>query len=143
MGRLPRACYRGLMRTDIDRNAIGIAFILAGVTAISVNDMLIKQLSGGYPLHQMVFIRSSIGILFSLVLVRWEGGFHLLRTSTPGLHVLRGVMVVISNMSFFAALAVPWGGGERRQRNSAVEGGQREVSWASSGATRSRDPSAH
>lgn len=101
-----RACYRGPMRADIDRNAIGIAFILAGVTAISVNDMLIKQLSGGYPLHQMVFIRSSIGILFSLLLVRWEGGLHLLRTSTPGLHVLRGVMVVISNMSFFAALAV-------------------------------------
>lgn len=94
------------MQSGIDRNAIGIAFILAGVTAISLNDMLIKQLSGGYPLHQMVFIRSSIGILFSLLLVRWEGGFRLLVTRTPWLHVLRGVMVVISNMSFFAALAV-------------------------------------
>jgi S-adenosylmethionine uptake transporter len=94
------------MAAQIDRNAIGIAFILSGVTAISVNDMLIKQLSGGYPLHQMVFIRSSIGILFSLMLVRWEGGFHLLKTRQPGLHTLRGTLVVVANMSFFAALAV-------------------------------------
>ena len=94
------------MAGPIDRNAAGIGFILAGVTAISLNDMLIKQLSGGYPLHQMVFIRSFIGILFSLMLVRWEGGFHLLKTRQPGLHVLRGVLVVIANMTFFAALAV-------------------------------------
>ncbi|MCM2563005.1 DMT family transporter [Lutimaribacter sp. EGI FJ00015] len=94
------------MGSQIDRNTAGIVFILAGVTAISVNDMLIKQLSGGYPLHQMVFIRSSIGILFSLMLVRWEGGFHLLKTRQPSLHLLRGVLIVISNMTFFAALAV-------------------------------------
>ena len=50
------------MNPQIDRNAAGIAFILAGVAAISVNDMLIKQLSGSYPLHQMVFIRSALGL---------------------------------------------------------------------------------
>ena len=33
---------------------IGILFILIGMTFMSVNDMLIKQLSGSYPLHQMV-----------------------------------------------------------------------------------------
>ncbi len=84
----------------------GIAFILVGMAAISVNDMLIKQLSGGYPLHQMVFIRSAIGICFSLVLVQFEGGFGILRTKTPFLHVIRGLLVVVSNMTFFTALAV-------------------------------------
>ena len=53
-------------------NAAGIGFVLLGVVAISINDMLIKQLSGGYPLHQMVFLRSAIGIVFSLILVQWE-----------------------------------------------------------------------
>ena len=33
-----------------------IAFILAGMVCISLNDMLIKLLSDGYPLHQMVFV---------------------------------------------------------------------------------------
>ena len=88
------------------RSAAGIVFIVIGMLAISINDMLIKQLSGGYPLHQIVFIRSAIGILFSLVLVQMEGGWRILKTRQPGLHILRGLMVVISNMSFFLALAV-------------------------------------
>lgn len=84
----------------------GIVFILAGMVCISINDMLIKQLSGDYPLHQMVFVRSAIGIVFSLVMVQLEGGFGILRTATPGLHLLRGLLVVIANMAFFTALAV-------------------------------------
>ena len=84
----------------------GIAFILLGMFCISINDMLIKQLSGGYPLHQMVFVRSAIGICFSLVLVQFEGGWGILRTRRPWLHVLRGLMIVGANMGFFTALAV-------------------------------------
>lgn len=87
-------------------NVTGILFVLAGMLSISINDMLIKQLSGGYPLHQMVFIRSGIGIVLSLMLVQWEGGWHILKTRTPGLHLLRGALVVVSNLSYFAALAV-------------------------------------
>lgn len=86
--------------------AAGIGFILVGILAISINDMLIKLLSGGYPLHQMVFTRSIIGIFFSLILVQLEGGWHILRTKTPGLHLLRGVMLVTANLTFFTALAV-------------------------------------
>ena len=96
-------------QTSLDlanRPAAGIAFIVLGMTAISVNDMLIKQLSGSYPLHQMVFIRSFIGIAFSLGLVQLEGGASILRTRTPMLHALRGLLIVISNLTFFTALAV-------------------------------------
>ncbi len=88
-----------------NRAGLAILSILAAMFAISINDMLIKQLSGGYALHQIVFARSAIGILLSLVLVHFEGGFHLLRTRQPGLHVMRGIMIVISNMTFFVALA--------------------------------------
>lgn len=92
--------------THRDSATLGIFFILVGMAAISINDMLIKALSGGYPLHQLVFTRSSIGLLFSIIFLQMEGGWHLLKTSTPGLHILRALMVVISNMSFFAAIAV-------------------------------------
>lgn len=84
----------------------GIAFILIGIVAISVNDMLIKFLSGGYPLHQMVFTRSFIGIGFSLALVQVEGGWRILKTDQPGLHLLRGLLIVSANLTFFTALAV-------------------------------------
>lgn len=94
------------MTTASTRPAYGIALILAGMLAISVNDMLIKQLSGGYPLHQIVFTRSLIGLAFSLIMVQVEGGLSILKTRNPGLHLVRGILVVLSNMTFFVALSV-------------------------------------
>jgi len=88
-----------------NRAGLAIGCILLGILGISVNDMLIKQLSGGYPLHEIVFVRSGIGIIFGLMLVRLEGGLHLLRTDQGWLHLLRGLMLVTSNMTYFLALA--------------------------------------
>ena len=93
--------------TQLPHNRAGLAilFVLCGVLAISVNDMLIKRLSGGYPLHEIVFARSLLALLFSLVLVQMEGGWQILKTRRPLLHAVRGLLVVVANMSFFAALA--------------------------------------
>lgn len=88
-----------------NRPGLAILFILIGMLAISFNDMFIKQLSGGYPLHEIVFARSALGILISLVLVQLEGGMALLKTDQPGPHILRCVLIVVSNMTFFVALA--------------------------------------
>lgn len=91
--------------TTPNRATAGIAFILVGMVVISINDMLIKRLSGDYPLHQIIFIRSTIGLCFTLLLVQMEGGWTILRTRRPGLHVVRGLLVVVSNMTYFVALA--------------------------------------
>ncbi len=91
---------------SINRPGLGILFICIGIVAISINDLLIKMLSGGYPLHQMVFARSAIGLVFTMVFVWMEGGLSILHTRTPWVHALRGVLVVGANMTYFAALAV-------------------------------------
>lgn len=91
--------------TAHNRAGLGIAFVLAGVCAISINDMLIKQLSGGYPLHQIVFVRSFIGLMVLMAVVRFEGGWRILATDQPWVHVLRGGLIVVANMSFFVALS--------------------------------------
>lgn len=88
-----------------NRAGLAILFVLGGVFSISINDMLIEQLSGGYPLHQIVFFRSLVGFMVLMIFVRAEGGLSLLRTNQPLVHLLRGVMVVISNMAFFLALS--------------------------------------
>ncbi|MHA6263318.1 DMT family transporter [Arenibacterium sp. CAU 1754] len=88
------------------RPGLGILLVTLGIVAISINDMLIKQLSGGYPLHQIVFVRSAIGLVLTLAVVQMEGGLIVLHTRTPVLHAVRGMMVVISNMCFFLALAM-------------------------------------
>lgn len=83
-----------------------IVLILLGMACISVNDMLIKLLSGGYPLHQMVFIRSAIGIIATCGFVWLEGGWRILKTDRPGLHLIRAALIVAANMIYFAGLAV-------------------------------------
>ena len=88
-----------------NRPALGILFIVMAMAAISINDMLIKQLSGGYPLHELVLIRSVIGISITMIILQFEGGWRELKTKTPALHALRGIIIVISNMTFFTALA--------------------------------------
>lgn len=93
------------MTENLNRPSAGIFFIVIGVVAITLNDIMIKLLSGGYPLHEMVFIRSGLGICFGLIFVQLEGGFGILRTKTPWLHLMRGIIIVISNMTYFAALA--------------------------------------
>jgi len=91
-----------------DRNIAGwgIFFVVVGMFCISINDLLIKKLSGDYPLHELVFVRSGIGILFSLMIVQFEGGWRILKTRNPGLHALRGLLIVAANMTYFVALAV-------------------------------------
>lgn len=94
------------MVVDVEnKQTLGIAFVLVGILCISINDMLFKALSGDYPLHQLVFMRSGIGLALSLILVRLEGGWHILKVRRPGLHMLRGLLLVAANMSYFAALA--------------------------------------
>lgn len=94
-----------MTQTSQNRAGAAIAFVLVGMLCISVNDLMIKRFSADYPLHQTVFLRSGIGILFSLILVYYEGGLRILRTRQPGWHAFRGLLIVIANMSFFAALA--------------------------------------
>ena len=92
------------MNTAFDTTRLGIAAILVAMFLISINDMLIKSLSGGYPLHQIVFIRSSIGIVLTFGLLMWEGGLGLLRTGRVVLHILRAGFVVMANSAIYAAL---------------------------------------
>ncbi len=83
---------------------LGIFCMLAGMFLISVNDMLIKSLSGGYPLHQLVMFRALVGLVFTLFLLRMEGGWSLLRTGRPLLHLLRALLIVFANTMIYAAI---------------------------------------
>ena len=94
------------MTTRSPSSLTGIWFILGGMFAISLNDVLIKGFSGAYPLHQLVFTRSAIGLFFSLIIVQLEGGWRILKTDQPVLHTVRALMIVVSNMTFFSAIAV-------------------------------------
>ena len=71
---------------------------------ISIMDTMIKMLSGGYALHQLVFIRAVISLVI-LLPVLFRHGIMALHTRRPGAHILRGLLLVIANMTFFTGLA--------------------------------------
>jgi len=71
---------------------------------ISIMDTVIKMLSGGYALHQLVFIRAAVSMIILLpILLRH--GIMALNTERPGAHLLRGLLLVMANMTFYTGLA--------------------------------------
>jgi len=85
---------------------LGIASALGASCFFSINDSSIKFLSGGYALHQIVLIRSLIGMCVMMAIVLpSHAGLGAFRTRRLGMHLVRGGFVVISNFCFFLGLA--------------------------------------
>ena len=79
---------------------------MLAVLFFSVNDASIKFLSGDYALHQIVLVRSLVGLLVLLtIFIPFHGTFSVLRTQRLGMHFLRGLAVVFANLTFFLGLA--------------------------------------
>lgn len=85
-------------------NAKGIAFLVAGVAVFSVQDLILKLLSGAYPLHQAMVFRSLTAIPFLLLLVRAEGGLHSLFTPGTGAMIRRGGIMLLAYTCYYIAL---------------------------------------
>jgi S-adenosylmethionine uptake transporter len=88
-----------------DAKIIGILSIMGAALLLTGSDSVIKWLSPHYPLHEIVLVRAVVALLFILVLVKLEGGFAVLRTRRPWLHLFRGLLIVIANMAFFLGIA--------------------------------------
>ncbi len=85
---------------------LGALCASVSVVFFSINDVAIKFLSGGYALHQVVLIRSVIGLLIIVaVIAPLTTGCAIARTRKLKMHMLRGLCVVFANMTFFLGLA--------------------------------------
>jgi len=92
--------------TNRNTNLIGITSAVGAGVFFTINDTVIKFLSDGYALHQIVLIRSTIGMAITLgVLMPLMGGYTHLRTTRLKAHMLRGFFVVFANMTFFLGLS--------------------------------------
>ena len=91
-----------ILRRD---SRLGVACLVAGIAVFSVQDLILKLISGGYPLHQAMVLRSLTAIPFLLILVARDGGLKTL--FTPGLSRMigRGVVMFLAYTSYYVALA--------------------------------------
>lgn len=83
----------------------GIAWLLAGVAIFSVQDIIIRYLSADLPALEFILIRTLWSFVPLAILVRLEGGARMLRVHHPGLHALRGVILLVSYTCWFLAIA--------------------------------------
>ena len=89
---------------DTPRVLIGIGFLLAGLAVFSLQDVVVKKLSGHYPLWQIVFIRSLVTVLIIAPLVAVKRGRQGFQTTRWSAHTLRGLLAFISYTLYYIAV---------------------------------------
>lgn len=91
--------------TPLDQPLKGIGCLLAGVSVFSIQDTVIKWMSGSYPVFEIVFVRSIVALLPLLAIAYLDGGISRLRTRRPFAHLLRGFVMFIAYGCYYLALA--------------------------------------
>jgi drug/metabolite transporter (DMT)-like permease len=86
-----------------NHTARGIFYLCLGILVFSLQDAIIKQVSGAYALTEVLAFRSLVGVPVLLVLVQREVGWRALLSPRWGLLALRSVVVFVSYMAYYMA----------------------------------------
>lgn len=77
----------------------------SGKLLFTFQDAIIKQMSGAYPIHQIMTIRGMVAIVLLLILIHFSVRLTALILHHPGLHLLRGLLMFTAFMAYYIALA--------------------------------------
>lgn len=82
----------------------GIVLITVGIAVFSVQDIIIRTLSGTYPALEIMFIRGLAALIPIAFLVYLGGGWPSLRVPHPYINLLRGLLQVTSYTAYYMAM---------------------------------------
>ena len=82
-----------------------VAIMTAGKFLFAIQDVIIKEMSAGYPVHQIMTIRGLVAIPLLLLLIHFSSGLKILKQHRPLLHLIRGALMLIAFTLFYVALA--------------------------------------
>jgi drug/metabolite transporter (DMT)-like permease len=83
----------------------GILFLVFGCSIFSLQDVVVKSVSGGYPVAEVLTIRCIVAYLPLFVLLAYDGGLRALNTGRTGWMILRSVFLFIAYTTYYLALA--------------------------------------
>ena len=83
-----------------------VGWLCAGIFVFSLQDLVVKSVSGLYPVHEVIVIRSVAAIPFLFVLVWQAGGLRAARSPRAGALLLRSVMMLLAYTTYFLAFPV-------------------------------------
>lgn len=88
-----------------DETVKGILFLLFAISIFSIQDVIVKQMSGTYPVLEFVFVRSAASLLPVVLLVWIETRGKGFTTRRPWLHTMRGIVMVLAYTNYYLAVA--------------------------------------
>jgi drug/metabolite transporter (DMT)-like permease len=107
------ARYGGLVAAAVARPrladssaGLGIALALLAFVLFSSMDAMIKWLSAGYPVHEMLFFNATFSLIPLALMTARAGGLNQLRTGRLRLHLLRGACGMTAAFSAFTAYSL-------------------------------------
>ncbi len=81
-----------------------ILCMLLGVAVLTANDALLKWMTGGYHVGQIMFCRG-LFVFIPLALLIWRGGgLRSLHTDNPTGHLIRALLVILGTFLFVSGL---------------------------------------
>ncbi|MBL6927965.1 MAG: DMT family transporter [Rhodospirillales bacterium] len=83
----------------------GIGLIVLAIFFLSSLDAMVKWLTSGFALAQIIFFRNLFGLLPVFVIIHMQGGVSAIRTRRPAFHVFRVFLILTIAFSFFWALS--------------------------------------
>ena len=88
-----------------DHNMAGILYVVVGVLAFTIQDVIVKFVSGGYSIHQIILFRCLGALPLILLLLVYEGGVKAFLRAPHGLISIRSIIQYISYTLWFLAIA--------------------------------------
>jgi drug/metabolite transporter (DMT)-like permease len=86
----------------------GILFLCGGATVFTFQDVIIKWISGDYPLPQVLTVRCVVAYVPLAILAHFDGGLRGLGLRRPGPLFLRGLLLLGSYTCYYLAIvAIP------------------------------------
>lgn len=85
------------------RNLWGIACLCIGIAIFSVQDAIIKGISGNYAVTQAMVTRSLVALPILAVFVQWEGGLRQLLSPRFWMLGLRGFILFLAYTTYYIA----------------------------------------
>ena len=85
------------------RNLIGIGSLALGVFVFSIQDAILKGLSGDHAVTLAIVVRSIVGLPILLVMVHFECGLKRLLSLQWKLLVLRGCILLVAYTTYYMA----------------------------------------
>jgi len=81
-----------------------IALIITACACFTSIDVTVKYLSQRYPVPLLVWARWGVQALLMFALLAPRMRWKLVRTAQPGLHLVRGTVLIVSSLCFFSAV---------------------------------------